>query len=56
MQDRWLWERAFEASVNETARVEEAVEPEIAAMSIARPELAAEPGMENVRQNKRCRE
>jgi hypothetical protein len=56
MQDRRLWERAFEASVNGAVRVEEAVEPEIAAMSIARPDLAAEPGMGNVRQNKRCRE
>ncbi len=33
--------------------MEGAMEPEIAAMSIARPELAAEPGMGNVRQSKR---
>ena len=56
MQERQLWERAFKASVNGAVRVEEAVEPEIVAMSIARPELAAEPGMGNVRQNKRCHE
>ena len=56
MQDRQLWERAFKASVNGAVRVEEAVEPEIATMSIANPELAAEPGMGSVRQNKRCRE
>ena len=56
MQDGRLWERAFEASVNEAVRVEEAVEPEIPTMSIANPELAAEPGMGNVRQNKRRRE
>ena len=56
MQDGRLWERAFEASVNGAVRVEEAVEPEIAAMSIARPDLAAEPGTGNVRQNKRRRE
>jgi hypothetical protein len=55
MQDRRLWERAFEASVNGAVRVEEAVEQEIAVMSIARPKLTAEPGMGNVRrQNKRC--
>ena len=35
--------------------MEEAVEPEIATMSIANPELAAEPGMGNVRQKKRHR-
>ena len=54
MQDGQLWERAFKASVNGAVIVEEAVEPEIAAMSITRSDLAAEPGMENVRQNK-CR-
>ncbi len=55
MQDRRLWERAFEATVNGAVRAEEAVEPEIAAMAIANPELVAEPGMGNVRQNKhRC--
>ena len=53
MQDRRLWERAFEASVNGAVRVGEAVEPEIASMAIAKTELAAEPGMGNVRQNKR---
>ena len=53
MQDRQLWERAFEAIGNEAVRAEEVVEPEIATMSIANPELAAEPGMGNVRQNKR---
>ena len=53
MQDRRLWERAFEASVNGAMRVEEVVGSEIAAMAIARPDLAAEPGMGNVRQNKR---
>ena len=56
MQDRRLWERAFEASVNGAVRVEEAVDPEIAAMTIARPELAAEPGMGKVRPNKRRHE
>ena len=55
MQDRRLWERAFKASVNGSVRAEEAVEPEIAVMSIARPDLAAEPGMGNVRQNNRLR-
>ena len=53
MQDGRLWERAFETSVKGAVRMEGAVEPEIAAMSIARPDLAAEPGMQNVRQNKR---
>ncbi len=53
MQDRRLWERSFEASVNGAVRTEEAVEPEIAAIAIPRPDLAAEPGMGNVRQNKR---
>ena len=56
MQDGRLWERAFEASVNGAVRVEEAVDPEIVTMSIANPELAADPGMGNVRQNKRRRE
>jgi hypothetical protein len=56
MQDRQLWERAFEATVNGAVRVEESVEPEIAVMAIANPELAAEPGIGNVRQNKRRRE
>ncbi len=55
MQDRKHWERAFEASVYGAVRTEEAVEPEIAAMAIARPGLAAEPGIGNVRQNKRLR-
>jgi hypothetical protein len=54
MQDRQLWERAFAATGNRAVRAEEAVEPEIAAMAIANPELAAEPGMGNVRQNN-CR-
>jgi hypothetical protein len=36
-------------------RVEEAVESEIAAMAIARPDLAAEPGTGNVRKNKPLR-
>ena len=54
MQDRRLWEKAFKTSVNGPVRVEEAVEPEIAVMSIANPELAAEPRMGNVRQ-KKCR-
>ena len=53
MQERQLWERAFKASVNGAVRAEEAVEQEIAAMAIAKPELAAELGMGNVRQNKR---
>jgi hypothetical protein len=53
MQDRQLWERAFAATKNVAVRSEEAVEPEIAAMAIANPELVAEPGMGNVRQNKR---
>ena len=56
MQDRRLWERAFEVTGNGTVRAEEAVEPEIAAMAITNPELAAEPGMGNVRQNKQRRE
>ena len=56
MQDRRLWERAFKASVNGAVRAEEAVEPEIAVMAIAKPELAAEPGIGIVRQNKRRRE
>ena len=55
MQDGQLWEKAFKASVNGAVMVEEAVEPEIAVMSIAILDLAAEPGMGNVRQNKhRC--
>ncbi len=56
MQDRQLWERAFAAIGNGAVRAEEAVELEIAAMAIATSELAAEPGMGNVRQNKRRRE
>ena len=56
MQDGQLWERAFKTSVNGAVRVEEALEPEIAAMPIAKLELAAEPGMGNVRQNKHHRE
>ncbi len=52
MQDRRLWERAFKASINGAVRAEEAVRSEIAAMTIARPDLAAEPGLGNVRQNK----
>jgi hypothetical protein len=55
MQDRRLWEKAFEASINGAVRTEEAVGPEISAMEIARPNLAAEPGMGNARQNKRLR-
>jgi hypothetical protein len=55
MQDRRLWEKAFEASVNGAMRFEEAVGSEIAAMAIAKPDLTAEPGMGNVRQNKRLR-
>jgi hypothetical protein len=42
MQDGRLWERAFEASVNGAVMVEEAVEPDTAAMSIARPDFAVE--------------
>ncbi len=38
MQDRHLWEGAFAANRNGTVRVEEAVEPEIAAMAICRSE------------------
>jgi hypothetical protein len=53
MQDRQLWERAFAATGNGALRAEEAVEPEIAAIAIANLELAAEPGMGNVRQKKR---
>ena len=56
MQDRRLWEGAFVANRNEIVRAEEAVEPEIAAMTNANPELAAEPGMGSVRQTKRRRE
>jgi hypothetical protein len=55
MQDMRLWERAFATNRNGTVRAEEVVEPEMAVMAIANPELAAEPGMGNVRQNKhRC--
>ena len=53
MQDRCLWEGAFAANRNETVRAEEVVEPEIAAMAIANPELVDEPGMGSVRQTKR---
>jgi hypothetical protein len=53
MQDRLLWERSFEATGNGAVRAEEAMEPEIAAMAIANPELAAEPRLGDVRQNKR---
>jgi hypothetical protein len=56
VQDRRLWKRAFTATGNGAVREEEAVEPEIAAMAIANPELVAEQGMGNVRQNKRRRE
>ncbi len=56
MQDRRLWERAFVATGNGAVRAEEAVESGIAAMAITNPELADEPGMGNVRQNKRHRE
>ena len=49
MQDRRHWERAFAATGNGAVRGEEAVEPEIAVMAITNPELAAEPGMGNVR-------
>ncbi len=55
MQNRRLWERVLGASVNGAVRAEEVVEPEIAAMAIAKPDLAAEPGMGNVRQNKPLR-
>ena len=55
MQDRRLLERAFEASINGAVRAEEAVGSEIAAMAVAKPDLAAEPEMGNVRQNKRLR-
>jgi hypothetical protein len=55
MQDRRLWERAFEASINGAVRAEEVVGLEIAMMAVARPDLADEPGMGNVRQNKRLR-
>ena len=54
MKDRRLWEGAFAANRNGTVKVEEAVEPEIAAMAIANLEMAAEPGMGSVRQTK-CR-
>ncbi len=53
MQDRRLWERAFEASINGAVRAEEAVEPDIAVIGIAKTELAAELGMGNVMQNRR---
>ncbi len=39
MQDRRLWERALAATGNGAVRAEEVVEPEIAAISIAYPEL-----------------
>ena len=53
MQNRRLWERAFTATGNGSVRAEKAVEPEITAMAITNPEMAAEPRMGNVRQNKR---
>jgi hypothetical protein len=56
MQDRRLWERALAATGNGAVRAEEVVEPEIAAMAIGNPELMAEPGMGNARQNKRRRQ
>ena len=52
MQDRRLLERAFEASINGAVRAEEAVGSEITAMAVVKPDLAAEPEMGNVRQNK----
>jgi hypothetical protein len=52
-KDHHLWEGAFGANRYGLARAEEAVEPEIATMTIANSELAAEPGMGSVRQNKR---
>jgi hypothetical protein len=55
-QDRRFWEGAFAANRNGTVRAEEVVEPEIAAMAIANPEMADEPGMGSVRQTKRRRE
>ncbi len=54
--DRRLWERALAATGNGAVRAEEVVEPEIAAMAIANPELMAEPGMGNARQNKHRRQ
>ncbi len=54
MQDRRLWEGAFATNRNGIVRAEEAVEPEIALVTIANPESATEPGMGSVRQNK-CR-
>ena len=56
MQDRQLWERAFGTTGNEAVKAEEAVEPDITAKAIANPELAAELGMGNMRQNKHRRE
>ena len=53
VQERRLWERAFEASINGAVRAEDAVEPDVAAIGITKPDLAAEPGMGNVMQNKR---
>ena len=52
MQDRRLLERAFEASINGAVRAEETVGSEIATMAVAKPDLAAEPEMGSVRQNK----
>ncbi len=55
MQDRRLWKKAFEASINGAVRTKEAVGSEIAFMAVARPDLATEPEIGNVRQNKRLR-
>ena len=52
MRDRRLWEGVFAANENGAVRTEVAMEPEIAAMAIANPEVVAEPGMGSVRQSK----
>ena len=56
MHDRRLWEGASAANGNGAVRTEVAMEPEIAAMAIADPEVAAEPGIGSVRRIKRRRE
>jgi hypothetical protein len=49
MHDRRLWEGAFAANGNGAVRAEVVMEPEIAAMAIVDPGMAAEPGMGSVR-------
>ena len=50
MRDRRLWEGAFTANGNGAVRAEVAMEPYIAAIAIADPEVAAELGMGSMSQ------